>query len=290
MDIVGKYLSLCLVVILAVSSLFIIKPVIAQSPSATPYPTLIPPEFTVDITDTTYYVPITNSYDPTTGQMIANTSYYNGYVDSLNVTISIKNQPIIQTTYSDYRYGFKYIVELNGISLAGGLNGFGQVVSGGFVPSNGSLTTLTLQFSNPYFPIGARTNYPFNSSGLTYATNPIYPIITIGKNALFTVQVQIFDGEVHTGSMGNRFLEGNFSDWNHVTLPMTSGQTVSISNQPATTPIITPTSQSTTTPTITPTSSPSVPEFSIATLLLVVLSAVSLLLVVGKRKLIEHTH
>lgn len=141
MTILGKYLCLCLVLIVTIPCLFIIEPVNAQNPSATPYPTLTPPEFTVGITNTSYYVPITYSYDRTTGQMIANTSYYSGYVNALNVTISIKNQPIIQITDSDYRYGFKYIVEFNGISPSAHLNAFGSAVTTGFVPSKGSLTT-----------------------------------------------------------------------------------------------------------------------------------------------------
>lgn len=91
--------------------------------------------------------------------------------------------------------------------------------------------------------------------------------------------------------MGNEFLEGNFSDWNHVTLPMTSGQTVAVSNQPTTTPAITPASQSTNIPVITPTVSPSVPEFSLTVLLVTVLAAVSLLLIISKRKrTVTHTH
>jgi hypothetical protein len=237
---ISKTFALLLMLIITISCLTLqtVKPVEAQSPSATPYPTLMAPEFTVEVTNTSYYEPITYTYDPTTGQMIANTSYYSGYVDSLNVTISIKNQPIVQTTYSDYRSGFKYFVRFNGISLT----------DGGFVPSNGSLTTLSMQFSNPYFSIAGKKNYPDYSSGLTYATNPFYPIITVTRNELVSVQVLLFVGEFVILSLGIFYPEGNFSDWNYVTLPMASGETGSVINKP------------TTTPTITPTSNPSVQE------------------------------
>lgn len=103
--------SLLLIVILAVSSLMMIESTSAQNTPPTPLYVPNTPDFTIEITNSSYYVPVTYSVDPSTGQEVANDSYYSGYVDALNVTLTIKNQPLALTTKSDLENGFKYFID-----------------------------------------------------------------------------------------------------------------------------------------------------------------------------------
>lgn len=93
----SKGLALALILVLAVSceSVLMIKPVNAQNPSPTPLPVPSTPTFTVAITNTSYYSTTDNSY-----------------VDALNVTITIRNQPLALSVKSDKYNGFKYFIEV----------------------------------------------------------------------------------------------------------------------------------------------------------------------------------
>lgn len=223
---ISKPFALLLTLITAISSLTIltINPANAQNPSPTPYPIPSTPYFSITITNSSYFVPVTYSTDPSTGQKIANKSYYSGYVDALNVTIQIENQPLALSIKSNEYSGFKYFIELkphnsaNWTSLTGYLSGLGTYVSGlGFLPSNTSQTQLTFQFSNPYFPVNNQKEYPVNSSGLTYATNPFFTV-TVAKNETLDFRVRAGIGNFQYISMGQLLYDGNFSDWNQFTI------------------------------------------------------------------------
>ncbi|MDI9578454.1 MAG: emp24/gp25L/p24 family protein [Thermoproteota archaeon] len=223
---ISKPFALLLTLITAISSLTIltINPANAQNPSPTPYPIPSTPYFSITITNSSYFVPVTYSTDPSTGQEIANKSYYSGYVDALNVTIQIENQPLALSIKSNEYSGFKYFIELkshdsaNWTSLTGYLSGLGTYVSGlGFLPSNTSHTELTFQFSNPYFPVNNQKEYPVNSSGLTYATNPFFTV-TVAKNETLDFRVRAGIGNFQYISMGQLLYDGNFSDWNQFTI------------------------------------------------------------------------
>jgi|GEM_PF-2177597 len=223
---ISKPFALLLTLITAISSLTIltINPANAQNPSPTPYPIPSTPYFSITITNSSYFVPVTYSTDPSTGQKIANKSYYSGYVDALNVTIQIENQPLALSIKSNEYSGFKYFIELkphnsaNWTSLTGYLSGLGTYMSGlGFLPSNTSQTQLTFQFSNPYFPVNNQKEYPVNSSGLTYATNPFFTV-TVAKNETLDFRVRAGIGNFQYISMGQLLYDGNFSDWNQFTI------------------------------------------------------------------------
>jgi hypothetical protein len=85
MDSISKGFSLILVVILAVSSLIIVKPALAQS---IPKPSV--PEFTVHLVGPSFTRNTTYSLDSNTGQIVANIGYTNQYS---YVILTIKNQP-----------------------------------------------------------------------------------------------------------------------------------------------------------------------------------------------------
>jgi len=223
---ISKTYALLLTLIIAISSLTIltINPANARNPSPTPYPIPSTPDFSVTITNSSYFVPVIYSTDPSTGQKIANKSYYSGYVDALNVTIQIENQPLALSIKSNEYSGFKYFIELkphnsaNWTSLTGYLSGLGTYMSGlGFLPSNTSQTQLTFQFSNPYFPVNNQKEYPVNSSGLTYATNPFFTV-TVAKNETLDFRVRAGIGNFQYISMGQLLYDGNFSDWNQFTI------------------------------------------------------------------------
>ena len=222
---IGKPLALMLTLTIAVSFLtLVVNPVNAQTPSLTSNPIPSTPDFSVTITDSSYCVPVTYSTDPSTGQEIANKSYYSGNVDALNVTIQIENQPLALSIKSNEYSGFKYFIELkphnsaNWTSLTWYSSGLDTYMSGlGFLPSNTSQTELTFQFSNPYFPVNNQKEYPANSSGLTYATNPFFTV-TMPKNEPVDFRVRAGIGNFQYISMGQLLYDGNLSDWNQLTI------------------------------------------------------------------------
>jgi hypothetical protein len=85
---ISKSFSLLVIVLLAVSSLTIVKPAFAQIPK----PSV--PEFTVKFIDASYFTPTTYSIDPYTDQNVTHPSYY---VANKTITVSIKNQPFVST-------------------------------------------------------------------------------------------------------------------------------------------------------------------------------------------------
>jgi len=221
-----------------------VKPASAQAPSPTVYPTPSTPSFSVAITNSSYYLPVTYSTDPSTGQEIANKSYFSGYVDALNVTITISNQPLALSVKSNEYSGFKYFIEVkphnsaNWTSLTGYKSGLGTYMSGlGFLPSNTSQTDLTFQFSNPYFPVNNEKEYPTNSTGLTYATQPFFTI-TVAENEPVDFRVRAGIGDFQYISMGQLLYDGNYSDWNQLTITMANGETSTANVSPNPSPSI----------------------------------------------------
>ena len=187
MDKIGKTLAIFLTLIIAMSCLTIlmVKPVNAQTPSTTLLPIPTTPDFTIVITNSSYSVPVTYSIDSSTGQEVANNSYYSGYVDALNVTLTIRNQPLALTTKSDLENGFKYFIDAKPHNSAN----WTQLIGGdwGVMPSIDSSTILTYQFSNPYFPVNGMREYPQNSSGLTYSPHPLLKV-TVAKDEQYRFQ------------------------------------------------------------------------------------------------------
>ncbi|HSV49204.1 MAG TPA: hypothetical protein VLH35_02725 [Candidatus Acidoferrales bacterium] len=98
MNRLGKYLSICLVVILAVSSLLIVKSTYAQT---TPKPAV--PEFNIKVVDNSYYVPATTPVyrtDPYTGERTITEEGHEGYtVQNGTVDLTIHTQKF--TSYYD---------------------------------------------------------------------------------------------------------------------------------------------------------------------------------------------
>jgi hypothetical protein len=266
----SKILSLsCLFLAMSCLPLLTAEFTNAQNTSLTSFPTPSAPEFSVSITNSSYYVPITYSTDPFNGQKIANGSYYSGFVDALNLTIRIKNQPLALSTQSDLYNGFKYFIEIknhsstNWISLTGYVNGLGTVQDGlGFLPSQGSETSLSFQFSAPYFPVNNEKEYPANTSGLTYATTPFFPI-TVNKDEYIDLRVGAGIGNFQYISMGQLLFSGNYSDWNELTMPLINGETSNVNPSP----------------------SPTVPEFPVVAILpLFVIMLLAVLMVKSKTR------
>jgi hypothetical protein len=279
-----KGLATAIILIIAASSLIAVNPASAQSSTSAPIP--LKPEFSIAVTDNSYYVPVTYSIDPSTGQEIANTSYYSGYVDSLNVTLTIKNQPLALSVESDVYNGFKYFIEVkphnatDWTSLTGYYDGLGHTQVGlGFVPSNSTSTTLVFQFSNPYFPVNDSKEFPANSNGLTYATNPFFPI-TVAENEPADFRVRAGVGELDYISMGQLLFKGNYSDWSQLTISMMNGET-------STTPTASPSPTSSPTISPTPSSTPMPQESSLiigVTAVLIAVIVIGLLVYFRKRK------
>ena len=61
----SKDFSLLLIIILATSSLIIVESAYAQFSTPIPYP--LKPEFSIEVTNSSYYVPMTYSFDPSSG-------------------------------------------------------------------------------------------------------------------------------------------------------------------------------------------------------------------------------
>lgn len=221
---IRKSWALVLILLVATSSLslLMIKPANAQNPSPTQIPVPYSPDFTVAITNSSYYVPVTYSVDPSTGQEIANRSYFSGYVDSLNITLTIKNQPLALTTKPDINNGFTYYIEIKPHTST---NWTELTPDEGILPSSGEDTIRTYQFSNPYFPIGNQKEYPHTSSGLTYSPHP-FLAVTTNKGEQIEFRVRAGIGTRFWLSMGQGILfNGNYSDWNQLTITMANGET-----------------------------------------------------------------
>jgi hypothetical protein len=237
---IGKYLSLSLVVILAVSSLLMIKPINAET---VPKPSV--PEFTVRFVDNSYDVPTTTSIDPYTGKTITNQGYH---VENKSTELEIRNQPFTP-----------FQISVDGDSKT--INLFYNIhIKGHYSPNwnyyqkyNGSSNGNVIQNYDSPFTIVPIDDYLPNEG-----------TIDIQVEAMVGYEEGIVSVPGAPGTA--RVIRGENSGWSFIqsiTIPTTNN----------------------------PSPSPTVPEFPITLSLVTVLVAVSLLLIIGKRKLtIGHMH
>jgi hypothetical protein len=101
----NKRFAFVLVLVLASSSLIVIKPV--QSARAKPSV----PEFTVKLVEESYDVPTTYSIDPYTGENVTHPGHH---VYDRTIELSIKNQPSTSYTDADGYYQLYYNVRRKG--------------------------------------------------------------------------------------------------------------------------------------------------------------------------------
>ena len=229
----GKYLSLLLVVILAVYSLLMIQPSDAQT---IPKPSV--PEFTLKYVDNSYDVPptTTSTTDPYTGKTITTTTP--GYrVEKKSIEITVTNQPF--TPYTDaegHTINLSYDVRYKGhFSESGWIQPFYQPIRNG--------------------EYGFTAQHPQSNSGYTVISVPSE--FRVGDVVDF--QVQKLEGYYTSWEpmlaivMGTSQFTGQYSEWSS-TQTITIGEATN-SNKPSPTSTISPT------PTQQPFVSPTVPEF-----------------------------
>lgn len=247
----GKYLTLCLILMLSVSSLLMATPTKAQT-----IPTPAVPEFSVGVVDHSYDVPTntTKTIDPYTGE--EKTNIQPGYhVEKFTVDITIKNQPFKSDTelidlFFNIRVKGHY--EQNWTELfhiTGGLND----------------NSLLRQSHNQF------TVYSF------FKQYPAHGVVE------FQVKAFIAVGKVDYGPFGHwTWQESDWSPTQTITIGddyTSSTFSSSITNTPY--PSLSPV----TTQTLSPTPAPTVPEFPITASLFAVLFAVSVLIIFSKKRL-----
>jgi hypothetical protein len=248
----GKYLSLFLVVILVVSSLLIVKPINAQT-----IPTPAVPEFSVGVVDHSYDVPTTTttSIDPYTGVQTTNTQ--TGYhVENYTIDIKIRNQPFTSDTE---------LIDL-----------FFNVRQKGYYEANWTeLRHISGRVNDNSLLRQSHTEFT------VYSLHQHFPVHGVIE---FQVEAFIAVGIIDIGSIGHwTWQESGWSPTQTITIGDTNASSTyssSITNIPY--PSLSPVA----TQTLSPTSpAPTIPEFPITASLVAVLVAVSLMLVLGKRKL-----
>ena len=227
----SKYLTIFLVVILAVYSLLTVMPSNAQS-----IPKQSVPEFTLEYDKASY-----NNTDQYTG--------ISQEIDNSTIKISIKNPPI------------------NSLS-----QGYSLYYNIGYKGHFGQNWTYLYYYRNFTLDEGKPPILPATTFELTVVSVPAqYPNnseidFEVQAIAMQAGQIKVYNGLYdYYGHYVSGLIVGQTSDWSPtqtLTIPSTS-----TNDSP----------------------SPTVPEFPITLSLVVVLAAVSLLLVIGKRKLtIEH--
>jgi hypothetical protein len=106
----GKYLTLFLVVIFAVSSMLIVLPTNAQS---IPKPSV--PDFTIQIVASPYDVPTTTTIDPYSGKEIVHQGYH---VENNTIQVKIKNQAfnpfVITENGNSWTINLNYNIRIRG--------------------------------------------------------------------------------------------------------------------------------------------------------------------------------
>ena len=252
-------------------SLLTVKPASAQS---IPKPSV--PTFTVQYIIYTSYLAPTSTINPYTGQN--ETTSYGGQVDNQTIEFTIKNQPFTPFTDSSGNYiGLYYNFRFKGHygdewtfypfnvfhnlvtnqSQVQTTHSYGPFTGGPFVyysASNSDTTVLSIELTT-------LTNYPTGTQ------------IPNGSLVDFQVQAQIGHiDDIPSGMLAGDFYKfiGKSSDWNNT-------QTISINYNSNST-------VSTTSP--NPTSTPTVPEFQLWTipLLLIIIEVAGLLVYHKKHK------
>jgi hypothetical protein len=244
----GKYLCLCLIAILAASSLLIAIPANAQQMSK---PSV--PEFNLNYTEHHYGTPskTTSTMDPYTGQTTTTTEP-GQYIEWHTLYIKIKNQPFIPfqdnsgkdvNLFFNVSYKGYFEEQWNDYPPYNGSTQEAWNYNGWFYEQIGSQDTVI--FFN-YLPKEGKIDFRVEAHIGYYNVTQIYP--PNDPRPYYTYQ----------------FI-GQSSGWSNA-------QTLNLADGSVTTGT-----------SLTP--STSVPEFPITVTLIVVLAAVSLLLVIGKKKL-----
>lgn len=271
----GKYLTICLVVIFAVSSLFMVKLSDAQT---IPKPTA--PEFTLKFVDQSYDVPptTTTTTDPYTGKQTTTTQ--TGYrIYNQSIYVVIKNQPFIPYNDKDGHY----------INLAYTIRWKGH-----YSDSWNNLPNRTAYYGvdGYWSPYEGNTTIVF---GLNWKENPIeihainrdfdydYFLGGVPVNGTVDFQVQAFIGYSELVPIQPILLNpngyylvvtGQSSDWSNIeTISIPDGK-VTISESPNPTP----------TSTQNPTPTPSVPELSWLVIVPLLLSMFAVAVIIRYRK------
>jgi hypothetical protein len=246
----GKYFTLCLVVILAVSSLIMIKPSNAQS---IPKPSV--PEFDVNIVTYPYDVPTTHSIDPYTGQDITHQGYH---VENRSIQIRIKNLSFTTFNHSGWIVDFYYNVRVKGHYAQNWTELYNPIV-------NPELYSVGLAYTVFNFP----EEYS-DTEGMHF------DIGTFPAGGQVDFQVEAMWGYVHRGYNPNAPDQLSMFPW------VFDGETSGWSN---TQTITIPVSSTSVSPSPNPTPTPTVPEFPSWTipLLLTIMVASAGLLVYHKK-------
>jgi hypothetical protein len=250
----SKYLSIGLVVILTVSSLMMVNSVNAQTNLTIPTPAV--PEFSVGVVDHSYDIPTTTTItiDPYTGE--EKTNIQPGYhVENFTTDITIKNQPFKSDTEGLIDLFFNIRVkghyEQNWTELF-------------HITGRSNDNTLLRQSHNQFTVYSYFKQYP--AQGVVE----------------FQVEAFIAVGIIDEGPFGHWVYKE--SGWSP-TQTITIGDNYTISTfSSSITNIPYPSLPEVTTESPSPTPTPTVPEFPITATLIAVLAAVSLLLIIGKRK------
>jgi hypothetical protein len=255
---IDKGFSLLIVVILAVSSLIMVESALAQS---IPKPSV--PEFTLKYVDNSYDVQptTTSTTDPYTGKTITTTTP--GYhVEKKSIEITVTNQPF--TPYTDakgHTINLSYDVRYKGHFLESGwIQPFYQPIRNG--------------------EYGFTSQHLQSNSGNTIISVPSK--FRVGDVVDF--QVQKLEGyytswePMLTIVMGTSQFTGQYSEWSS-THTITIGEAID-SNKPSPTSTINPT------PTQQPSVSPTVPEFQVFSipLMLIIMTVAGLLIYIKKHK------
>lgn len=267
MDRLVKHLTIFLVLILAASSLLMVKPSEAQS---IPKPSV--PEFTLRYVNNSYFIPETTTYstNPYTGEQKAMTS--GGYLSkNTTIEIAVKSQ--------------SFTSSINGTSLQVYYN----VRAKGYYEQNWSDLNIPADEENTittywlgYLPSQQNSDYTIIS--IPANTYPVGGTVEFQVRAILggVFYVPAHDADPYIGYARSNFMyeASAWSNTQSVTMPNTSSSASAPSASVNPTPNV-------------PASSPSsaVPEFPITVSLVAVLVIVSLVFIIGKRKrTVERMH
>ncbi len=254
----ASYLSLCLAILLVL----LVLPTNAQTISK---PSI--PEFSVQYFDSSNYIPRTTTVDPYTGDTVTKGGYYNFSEPEIRVTI--KNQPF--TTFYD-------------ASVNKTIGLFYQVRGKGHFAQDWVVIASWLGTAYPNYP----TQYPEQdySSLYTVLDYKSGGELTIPHEGQMDFQVQAGIGFL-TNNASSAYWFVNLVEPDYVLTGETSDfspiQTLIIKLATNSTSI--PSNSVITSPNQATSPAPTVPEFPITASLVTILAVVSLLLVIGKRKL-----
>lgn len=279
----GKHLTLCFVVILAVSSLLMIKSIDAQTE---PKPSV--PQFTIKLVDASYPMSTVNPY---TG--ISETKQ----ISNMSIQIEITNQqfsyPNGQIYYNvrvkpsfgeDWVEAYPLQKRASDPMNADGTFPMALYVNDNSPQSKSTITTLIFPIeqtsiygqSGNFYNILKPYHYEFDDQQYYLFLN------NVPEDGKIDFQVEAILGHNSTYWYIQHPLYPEYGGFYQpaIAYDSTSGwsstQTITIPG---------PSSSATSTPSTVPDSSPAVPEFPIAASLVAVLVAVGLLLAIGKRKL-----